>query len=248
MAKKKIVVKEKPEVTDAGAAGSVGETSPGDSAATEPDMAIVETSSDVEAAEKQPDDAPAEAEPMQEAGGNPETSPLGPSSPVRDTVAAAKPASHRRRYQVAAIAVMAILVTVGIYLLLKPNNPLPKADTKLAKFTVYYPHSNGSGYTYVPGSASFTAGQLTYSLEPKNTRVGAGGPIIRITEQALSGQGPNLSALTNFTLMKVPAGHAAIGNNGTIINGVIVTKKTLIILNGLDGAPRTALTQIMKSM
>jgi hypothetical protein len=153
-----------------------------------------------------------------------------------------------RRNQLIVIVVLLIAIFGGLYLLLTPNNPLPKKDTQLAKFKVYYPKSNSSGYAYAAGSASFTAGQLTYSLTPKNTHVGAGGPVIRITEQALSGSGPNLNALTDFTIMKEPAGNAAVGNNGTIVNGVIVTKKTLIILNGIDGASKQDLLQIMKSM
>lgn len=230
MAKKKIVITDKPEEAEATTTSPVDETVP-------------------EAAQPVPDNEQSSKEPapVEESQQESDESALEPPQDEPNLNSPRRPRTKRSgRFVV--ILVLLIAIVGGLYLLLKPTNPLPKADTQLAKFKVYYPKSNSSGYTYAPGSAGFTAGQLTYSLTPKNSHVGAGGPIIRITEQVLSGSGPNLNALTDFTVMKEPAGNAAIGNNGVIVNGVIVTKKTLIILNGIDGATRQNVLQIMKSM
>lgn len=241
MAKKKIVIEDNPEETDAKESAATAESSLADT-----EMSATETQPDTES--EQPSDETAQAKLDQGEDDATINSSANPHLPVHDKPNMPRQKMYRRRYQLAAIAIMLILVISGVYLLLEPTNPLPKADMRLAKFKVYYPKSNTSGYTYISGSANFTAGQLTYSLEPKNSHVGAGGPIIRITEQALKGKGPNLSALTNFTLLKEPAGNAAVGNNGAIVNGVIVTKKTLIIVNGIDGATKQDVLAIMKSM
>ncbi len=241
MVKKKIVIEDNPEEADAGAGATTANSSLADN-----EMSAIETQADAEV-EQLSDDATQE-EPHHEVEDSPAESSIGSNLAVYEKPNMPRQKKYLRRYQLIAIGIMLILVITGIYLLLEPSNPLPKADIRLAKFKVYYPKSNTSGYIYISGSANFAAGQLTYSLEPKNSYVGAGGPIIRITEQALKGEGPNLSALTNFTLLKEPAGNAAVGNNGAIVNGVVVTKKTLIIVNGIDGATKQDVLDIMKSM
>lgn len=246
MAKKKIVIEDKPEEVEASTSSSAGNVTSEEHEKSEETIA--------------PEESPAETPKSDSNTEQPHegSTPDEPQNGVKDSTQDAlgaeagyvPPRRSRiiRKSQLLVIIVLLVAIGGGLYLLLKPNNPLPKTDTKLAKFTVYYPKSNGSGFSYASGSASFTAGELTYSLEPKNSPVGAGGPIIRINELAIKGTGPNLNALTDFTLMKVPAGNAAIGNNGSILNGVIETKKTLIILNGLDGTTKQQLLDVMKGM
>ena len=147
------------------------------------------------------------------------------------------------------IGVVVLVAIVGVYLLKKPSNPLPASVTQKVTFSVYYPKPNSSGYGYSTGSGSYAAGKLSYSLVPKNTtRTEGNGAFVRVSETAIQGQGPDLHLLPNFSVFQVPAGEAAVSPDGQVINGVIVTKKTMIILNGLGGVRRQDLIQIMNSM
>jgi len=126
------------------------------------------------------------------------------------------------------------------------NDPLPQPVKQAVKFPVYYPQSTTTGYNFLAGSSDYTGGKLTYSVGSGNA--GDGGPYIRVSEQALSGQGPDLTKLPGFSTFQAPAGKAAVGTSGDVINAVLVTKKTLIILNGLDGVTQHDLTQVVNSM
>lgn len=242
MAKKKIDIEDKPEEVEVSAIPPAEESVAEEvSTSEEPTTEEKQSEAELEQPSEESEVAPEAQQPQAE---------VAPPNAKRRMPKLRSPKLPKslHRNQLIVIIVLLIAIAGGLYLLLTPSNPLPKVDTNLAKFKVYYPKSNASGFTYAAGSANFTAGQLTYSLEPKNTPPGTGGPIIRINEVAIKGTGPNLSDLTNFTVMKVPAGNAAIGSNGSILNGVIETKKTLIILNGLDGATKDQLLDVMKSM
>jgi hypothetical protein len=246
MAKKKIVIENKPDEVETSVATPADEVASGEPEKSEETTSPKEPAAEIPEAGSNIENSDEEVTPT-ESQQKSEDNALEPPQEEINYVPPKRNRSIKKR-QLLIIIVLIVAIAGGLYLLLKPSNPLPKSDTKLAKFTVYYPKSNGSGFTYSSGSASFTAGELTYSLEPKNSHVGAGGPIIRVNELAIKGTGPNLNALTDFTLLKVPAGNAAVGNNGDILNGVINTKTTLIILNGLDGATKQQLIDVMKGM
>jgi hypothetical protein len=154
----------------------------------------------------------------------------------------------KKKRWIAVFGLIIIVAIAGVLHLKKPSSPLPVSVTQKAKFSVYYPKPNSSGYTYLAGSSSYAAGKLSYSLGPKNAPAGSGGAFVRISEQPLSGNGPDLHSLPSFTVFKVPAGEAAVGPDGQVLNGVIVTKKTLIILNALGGVSRQDLIQIINNM
>lgn len=148
------------------------------------------------------------------------------------------------------VGLVIILVLVGIYLIVKPtssqSNPLPASVKQRVKFSLYYPQSPADGYKYLAGSSNYISGKLTYNLGPGSTS--DGNPVIRVSEQALVGQGPDLNKLPNFSIFQAPAGQAAVGTNGDVVNGVLVTHKTLIILNGLNGVTENELKQAIDNM
>ena len=152
---------------------------------------------------------------------------------------------RRRRRAVALLGMAAIVIIVGItaaHLFAKSSsNPLPQSLQQEVNFTLYYPHSRVGKYEYIAGSGAYTDGKLTYEL-------GAGGPIIRISEQALSVQAPDLHQLPGFSVLQTPTGQAAIGASGNVLNGVVIAHKTLIILNGLGGVSRQDFTKTINNL
>lgn len=157
--------------------------------------------------------------------------------------------ARRAKYRSRAIGILGIvlvLVIVGAYMLMKPassTNPLPQAVQQKADFTLYYPRSSTGEYKYLDGSSSYTGGKLTYNLGSSS-----GGPFIHVSEQALSVQPPDLHKLQNFSVFQAPAGEAAVGANGNILNGVLIANKTLVILNGLGGVSMQDFIQIINDM
>lgn len=148
----------------------------------------------------------------------------------------------RRRWTVALVG-LAVIVGIAVgHVLTKPaSNPLPKSLQQEAKFPVYYPHSSVGKYKYVADSGNYVGGKLTYNL-------GAGAPVIRITEQALTVKAPDLHKLQGFSVFQTPAGQAAVGASGNVLNGILITDKTLIILNGLSGVNRQDFTRTISSL
>ena len=150
----------------------------------------------------------------------------------------------RRPRTAGVLGVILILLIAGVYLLIKPtssSNPLPKPLQQQVNFTVYYPTSRTGDYQYLPDSSSYAGGKLTYNL-------GTGGPLIHVSEQALSVQPPNLHDLQNFSVFQAPAGEAAVGVSGNVLNGVLIADKTLIILNGLGGVNMQDFIQTIDNM
>ena len=153
--------------------------------------------------------------------------------------------SIKRRLRIAGLTGVALLLLIGgVYVLIKSTssaNPLPKSVQQKVDFTVYYPKSSTGEYKYLDGSSSYASGKLTYNL-------GSGGPLIHVSEQTLSVQPPNLHDLQNFSVFQAPAGEAAVGANGNVLNGVLIANKTLIILNGLGGVTMQDFIQTINNM
>ena len=143
---------------------------------------------------------------------------------------------------VAGAVVVVVVVLAALAIFNRPAaNPLPEALRKEVNFTLYYPHSKVGNYKYITDSGSYTGGKLTYEL-------GAGDAVIRISEQALTVKAPDLHGLKGFSVFKAPAGQAAVYSNEGVLNGVIVTDKTLIILNGLSGVSMQDFTKTINSL
>lgn len=150
----------------------------------------------------------------------------------------------QRRALVLLGGVIIIGIAIGTVLLIKSansSNPLPEAVKHKVKFTLYYPRSGTGKYKYLPGSSGYASGKLTYNL-------GANGRLIHVSEQALSVNPPDLHALKNFSVFKAPAGEAAVGANGNVLNGVLIANKTLIILNGLGDVSMQDFIQVINDM
>lgn len=152
-----------------------------------------------------------------------------------------------RRALIAGVVVI-VVVAGGLYFLnSKYNDPLPTTVTKQVGFKVYYPQSSDNEYKLAPQSASYADGKLSYSVTLPSHSEGAS-PFIRVSETALVGKGPDVTQLPNFKVFDAPAGKAAVSPNGQVLNGVLVTNKTLVILNGLGGVTQQDLMQFIKSM
>lgn len=243
MATKKIVVSDQPEEPEVPATPPADETSANESEAAEASSTDTQETqqSDTEASE--PSESPDVVPPEQS------EAPSDAESPKHDGL---KALHFPKGRSAVLIGLAVIAVIVGAYFLLKPNytDPLPKTVTKQATtFTVYYPQSSSNAYTYAPNSATYADNKLSYTVTLKNTHSAEGAnPFVHVSEQALVGKGPDLTQLPSFTVFNAPAGKAAVSPDGQVVNGVLVTDKTLVILNGLGGVTQQQLEQIIKSM
>lgn len=255
--KKIVVVEQAEEEAVASSPPPLGDPIDDETTANEITTAEPTTDESIEEESKEPNDVsaeiPVEPEPHLDQPETPDHKARKASAPallfvhIRNILKAIKP---RLRRETVGVSLAIILVLAGIYLIAKPSssysNPLPTSVKHKAKFSLYYPQSTANGYKYLTGSSNYINGKLTYTLGPGSTL--DGNPVIRVSEQALVGQGPDLSKLPNFSIFQTPAGQAAIGTNGDVVNGVLVTNKTLIILNGLNGVTANELKQAIDSM
>lgn len=253
MAKKKNKVSKKPvePETTATAVALVEETPVEEQ---EPGAPEASSSNTQETAQADTEETEASEEPAVEPPEPPETPEAAladvPDDPDATTHGAVKAPRLSKRRSVVLISLAVLAVVIGIYFLVKPSytTPLPKSVTQQASFKAYYPQSSDNTYAYAPNSASYVDGKLSYTIVLKNAHTEGASPFVRVSETALVGKGPDLTQLPNFTVFNAPAGKAAISPDGQVLNGVLVTDKTLVILNGLGGITRPELMQIIKSM
>lgn len=243
MATKKIVISDEPEGAEATEASSADEAVK-DEAAPQEAAAPEETPAPETDTSTSTDTPESEMPKLAE-----ETPQDPPHQGSKFNALKPKRATFGRRSLVI-VALVVIVLVAGAYFLLKPSYsiPLPKSVTQQATFKVYYPQSTSNAYTYAPNSANYAAGKLMYTVTLKKAHTEGASPFVRVSEQPLVGKGPDLNLLPNFTVFNAPAGKAAISPDGQVLNGVLVTDKTLVILNGLGGVTHQDLVQFIKSM
>lgn len=241
MATKKIVITDEPEEVEESAPSQDSEAAVDES--TDEADSSADTSAE-QSDEEQPIENPAPESPVQV---EQET----PAPPQRETsLNASKPKRFNVGRKAIIAGLIAIVVIAGVYVFANRNysDPIPTSVTKQTGFKVYYPQSSNNAYTLAPNSANYADGKLSYSVTLKNTHSNGANPFVHVSETKLVGKGPDLNSIPNFTVFNAPAGKAAISPDGQVVNGVLVTNKSLVIVNGLGGVSRQDLMQLIKSM
>jgi hypothetical protein len=238
MATKKIVISDEPEEVEESPA------EPEHEAAVDESTPDADSSADTSAEAEQPTENPAPDTP-ESAAEAPQTPPH--QGPNFGTLKPKKVMVGRKT--LIAGAVVVVLVAGGyVFNNSKYTDPLPTSVTNQISFKVYYPQSSDKEYALAPQSASYADGKLSYTVTLKNNHSEGASPFVRVSETAIVGKGPDVTHLPNFKVFNASAGKAAVSPNGQVMNGVLVTNKTLVILNGLGGVTQDQLMQIIKSM
>lgn len=108
------------------------------------------------------------------------------------------------------------------------SKSLPAKVTQQADYTVYFPSPMPPSYSYMKDTATFQIGQVFYKFSNGSKRV-------TVKEEPLPKPAPDLSLLAGYRQFTAPVGKAALGSSFGQPTAVVVTRSTVITLNGTGG-------------
>jgi hypothetical protein len=154
-----------------------------------------------------------------------------------------KPRPQRKN----ALLISLVLVLVAVAVLLawhfksQDSTSLPQSVLKSADFPVYYPSKLPSGYQLDDTSITVQKQTLFYNLKKD-----AG--VIHISEQAAPEQRPDLKSIDGFGEVSSVAGQAVLGTVNGRSTGILLTKSTLVTINGSKDIPNEIIGTLVQNM
>src|SRR6266540_1342975 len=151
-------------------------------------------------------------------------------------------AKSRRRWLVGVGCLLFLgALGVGASLFIRNSGPIPSLIRQRTRFTLYYPTNMPQGYGIQKNTIRLDTGVVFYSLANDKRQV-------RVSQQTLPANPPNLDTLGGFRKIDATAGKAAVGANNSSPTAIILSNTTLITINGSPGTPQDVVASIAKSM
>lgn len=152
---------------------------------------------------------------------------------------------HNMGLKVAFICVIVfVVVSAGGCLWKKTtsdNKPFTANTFKQTNFVLYYPTVMPSNYHKLKGSENIYDNILFFDLTN-------GKQVIKISEQKVPTNPPNLDGLLEFKKVQTIAGKAVIGKEGTRVKGVLLSTTTLITISGGENVPDDVVGVVIQSL
>ncbi|MEJ0073179.1 MAG: hypothetical protein WDN27_03835 [Candidatus Saccharibacteria bacterium] len=155
----------------------------------------------------------------------------------------APPKTHFKRLRIWLIVTtfLLIILCVGGFLLLHKTTALPQSVTSSLSFPVYYPTSLPAGYQLDKSTVKVQDQRLFYQFKK-------GPNTIYVIEQVAPDHPPDLKNLNGFGQVSTITGEAVLGTANSQPTGILLTKSTLVTVDGSKGMPVEQIGTLLQSL